>query len=337
MSTVNFCNICKHSGPTPAVEAAWVRSNVRAFAGERFYVWRCGECGSLHARDEVDLAHYYADYPFHHLPDDWRTRACYDNQLRRLERAGLQRDHRILDYGCGGGSFVEHLKLRGYHDVTGYDAYSDRFGDASVLEQRYDCVFAQDLIEHVPAPHVLLDDFERLVVPGGIIAIGTPNASALSLDDPERTIHALHMPYHRHILSTQALLDVGEQRGWQLDRYYASEYGNTRVPFINSPFMFFYMRLFDNSIDSLFDPPKMLPLLLRLPLTLFWGLCGYFLAKDTDIMAVFRKPAEHAAIVPDRTLAELGAFNRQRSSAATIAGSPVRRVRRATRATSAPS
>lgn len=284
------CNVCLNEGAALIAEEAWVRSNVRAFSDEVFRVWRCSECSSIHAGEDVDLPRYYADYPFHSLPVDWRTRAVYDNQLRRLKRAGLRPEHTILDYGCGGGDFVRHLKQRGYQHVFGYDEYSEGFADRAVLERNYDCVFAQDLIEHVASPRALLDEFDELAKRGGIIAIGTPNASALDLVEPERTIHALHQPYHRHILSKRALIDCGHGRGWELDRYFASEYGNTPVPFINAPFMFFYMRTLDNSIDSLFESPKWLPLLWRLPLTLFLGFCGYFIAKDTDIMAIFRKP-----------------------------------------------
>ncbi len=263
---------------------------MRAFATERFHVWRCGQCSSIHARDEVDLSRYYAHYPFHCTLDDWRSRAVYDNQLRRLKRVGLRPHHSILDYGCGGGGFVRHLRSRGYRNTDGFDAYSDAFGDRAALGRRYDCVFAQDVIEHVASPHDLLDELEQLTAPGGIIAIGTPNAAAIDLIEPERTVHALHVPYHRHILSKQALLDAGRLRGWWLERYYATEYGNTLVPYLNAPFMSYYMRVLDNSIDCLFEPPRMMPFVLRLPFTLFWGWFGYFFAPETDVMAIFRKP-----------------------------------------------
>ena len=59
---------------------------------------------------------------------------------------------------------------------------------------------------------------------------------------------------------------------------------------MNSRFYLYYTRLFDNSLDALTDPVKVGPLLLRLPLTLFWGFFGYFLARETDVMAVFRRP-----------------------------------------------
>lgn len=281
------CNICRHQGPRLVAEEAWVRSNVRAFAQERFRVWRCGGCKSIHAHDEVDLTPYYAKYPFHNLPADWRLRVCYDNQLRRLRRAGLLPQHTLLDFGCGDGSFVRYLRERGY-TAYGFDAYSEGWNDPNALQHSYDCVFAQDLLEHVASPHDLLDTFERLTVPGGLIAIGTPNASALSLSDPEPTIHALHLPYHRHIFSAEALIAVGNQRSWTLSEYYGSEYANTKIPFINSAFTFYYLGLLDNSIDALFEPPQLSPLVRRLPMTLFLGLCGSLLAKDTDVMALFR-------------------------------------------------
>lgn len=280
------CVVCGSGAPG---EEAFIRSNVRAFAQEKFAVWRCDSCGSIHARDEVDLAHYYAKYPFFSLPVDWRLKLMYDHQLKRLERSGLRRDHRILDYGCGGGNFVRHLQRAGYENVTGFDEYSKNFSDRAALDIEYDCVLSQDVIEHVPSPGGLLDDFRRLVRPGGVIAVGTPNAAAIDLSRPERYVHALHLPYHRHILSKQALIGAGERRGLKLLRYYPTQYANTLFPFLNSSFYLYYMNLFDNSLDALIEPPRVLPLLLRLPLTLFWGLTGYFFAEETDVMAVFRR------------------------------------------------
>jgi len=242
--------------------------------------------GSIHAQDDVDLAHYYARYPFFALPDDWRLRALYDNQLRRLRRAGIGPEHRILDYGCGDGGFVRHLRRRGFRQAFGYDRYAPMFNDASVLNEAYDCVISQDVLEHVVTPGEFLDELDQLVVPGGVIALGTPNAEAIRLD---RHLHALHAPYHRHILSKRALLLAGSKRGWRLERYYRTQYANTLLPFLNSRFYLYYMSVCDNAIDCLMESPRVLPLLTRLPWTLFWGLFGFFFAEETDVMLLFRR------------------------------------------------
>jgi SAM-dependent methyltransferase len=283
------CAACEESGSDLAGEHARIPSNVRAFRTEFFEVWRCERCRSLHASDDLDLAPYYAQYPFHSLPDDARMKIMYDNQLRRLRRAGLRREHRILDYGAGGGAFVRHLAARGFQHVAGYDRYSASFNDASALAGRYDCVISQDVLEHVPVPAAMLDELGRLVEPGGLIAIGTPNADAIDLRHPDEYVHALHLPYHRHIFSKQALLSAGTRRGWAVVRYYRTQYANTRVPFLNSRFYLYYMRLCDNSLDCLMEQPRALPLLARLPITLFWGFFGSLFAPETDVMALFRR------------------------------------------------
>lgn len=283
------CAVCLSRGADIMTEQTPVRSNVRKFQDERFVVWRCKHCGSIHARDEVDLAHYYAHYPFHALPMDWRMRLMYENQLSRLRKAGLRKEHRILDYGCGGGDFIRFLKEKGYESAFGYDEYSEAFSDVSLLESTFDCVFSQDLIEHVASPRDLVDKFDALARPGGIIAVGTPNATAIDLSHPDSFRHTLHEPYHRHIYSKSSLLSLGKDKAWELTAYYPTQYANTPFPFLNSAFYLYYMTLFDDTLDVLVEPPKLLPLILRFPLTLFWGFFGYFFARETDVMVMFRR------------------------------------------------
>ena len=244
------CSVCDAT-TSGEVEEARVRSNVRKFAHETFAVWRCPSCLSIHARDEVDLAHYYSDYPFHKLSEttvDWMLQAMYGNLLSRLRAAGVTENTRLLDYGCGSGLFLSYLRERGFSDAQGYDEYSERFADKSVLAEPFDCVLAQDVIEHVPDPQAFVRLVHGLTKPGGVIALGTPNAEAIDLKQPEARVHTLHQPYHRHILSKRALQGLGKDLGWELLEYYPTMYANTRVPGVNSAFVNHYFACLDNRI-----------------------------------------------------------------------------------------
>jgi 2-polyprenyl-3-methyl-5-hydroxy-6-metoxy-1,4-benzoquinol methylase len=283
------CVVCARETPSGSVEQARVPSNVRRFSSEEFSYWRCRHCQSIHARDDVDLSHYYARYPFHDLPSDWRFNAMHARQLARLRRAGLERSHKILDYGCGSGQFVRFLRAKGYSKARGFDNYREEYKARSVLDETYDCIISQDVIEHVPSPNVLLAEFEGATEEGGIIAIGTPNASAIDLERPRDFVHAIHAPYHRHILSREALVAAGTRHGLALSRFYATMYTNTRVPFLNEAFYRYYGRLLDDTLDVAAEPVQSGALLRRLPLTLFWGLFGSFFSRHTDVMVVFRK------------------------------------------------
>jgi SAM-dependent methyltransferase len=285
------CVVCERETAASSVEEASVASNVRAFSKETFALWRCPNCKSIHARDDVDLGHYYAQYPFHDIKMDWMLHAMYTNQLARLKRAGLDRSHKILDYGCGSGHFVHFLQSEGYENVRGFDEYSDSYKDRSVLEDRYDCIISQDVIEHVPAPHALLTEFQRLTREGAVVAIGTPNASAIDLKRPADFVHTIHAPYHRHILSREALVQSGGRHGMKLDRFYPTMYTNTPVPFLNEAFYQYFTRFTDGTLDATIERPPgaMLLLVLAAPVTLFIGLFGALFSRHTDVMAVFRR------------------------------------------------
>jgi 2-polyprenyl-3-methyl-5-hydroxy-6-metoxy-1,4-benzoquinol methylase len=282
------CNVCDERRPLAQCEQASVRSNVRKFRAERFAFWRCPRCRSLHARDAVDLAHYYAGYPSFPESIDRRLRTGYANLLERLTAAGLQKQHRILDYGCGSGAFVRFLRARGYELARGYDAYAAAFADPSALQARYDCVISQDVIEHVDDPRALLRRFDELALPGGLIAIGTPDAAAIDLSDPEDYVHALHAPYHRHILASAALREQAAALGWTLVCYYSTMYGNTLIPGENQRGGLHYLRCHDDCLDLLTEPMRFDSWRLYTPLTAFFVLFGYFFDRHTDVMFTFR-------------------------------------------------
>ncbi|MEE9294108.1 MAG: class I SAM-dependent methyltransferase [Phycisphaerae bacterium] len=284
------CNLCSDPDTLDhSSEVATIASNVRKFKSERFTVWRCRSCRSIHARDAVDLDRYYAGYPFHRQRLDWKLRAVYRSIIRRLKRAGVSRDHHILDYGCGSGHLVTFLKSKGYLNAAGYDAYSENFWDPAVLEGKYLCIIAQDLIEHVDDPRSILRTFDDLAQPGAVIFIGTPNADAIDLDHAERHIHTLHQPFHTHMFSKDALVQAGGRIGWALDKIYMTNYTNTLVPCLNLRFGLHYAACFDNTIDLAFERFHISRKLLS-PRSLYLAFFGYFRPPQADITAVFRKP-----------------------------------------------
>jgi hypothetical protein len=128
-----------------------------------------------------------------------------------------------------------------------------------------------------------------LLAPGGLLAIGTPNASAIDLRNPEKYVHTLHQPYHRHILSKTALLRLGISFAWSLLRYHGSSYVNTRIPFINVRFLLHYLTCRDRTFDAAFEPVQ--PSLRMIsPRGLFLGFFGSLFAPETDVMVMYRYP-----------------------------------------------
>jgi 2-polyprenyl-3-methyl-5-hydroxy-6-metoxy-1,4-benzoquinol methylase len=291
---VPTCNICEET--SSEVEESRVRSNCRKFGDQMFRIWRCPKCHSVHAGDEVDLAEAYRDYPYHLVgqsSNEWLLKGGYKNLLNRLRKVGLKREHKLLDYGCGGGGFLRFARSKGYN-VEGFDEYSEHFNDPRVIEAQYDFVLSQDVIEHVVEPWEHLRTLSRLAVPGGIVAIGTPNAELVDMQNPTLLIHALHQPYHRHIFSKRALVSLGERLNWQFVRSYAKMYAETLMPGMNGRFFDYYTQLGDNTLDFALEPLHWKLPKLYTPIALFWAFFGYFFVPEDSLMVVYRTAEAHA-------------------------------------------
>ncbi len=141
----------------------------------------------------------YAENHFWRLNDKTRVKensvyydAIYDALLPP------ERSARILDIGCGGGHFLHYLVRKGYRNVEGIDIAPGlvefvrteiwpavHAGDAlEFLDAHpgaYDCLAANDFIEHLAKPRIvrfLFLCFDALA-PGGRLLIKTPNMGNL--------------------------------------------------------------------------------------------------------------------------------------------------------------
>jgi len=288
--TPQHCPICLRAG-IPA-ETQRVRCNVRRFRDRSFDVWRCAHCRSLHCEKVTDLAEYYEGYPIRKQELDYFLRAWYRVILKRLTDAGLRKQDQILDYGCNQGLFIRFLQDNGYRNCSGYDPFVEQFKSSDVLQAKYDLVVSLDVIEHDEAPREFLERLASLLKPGGRLCLETPNAAGIVLADTEEYLHALHVPYHVHILSERALADLCEQQGLAHVATYDRWYMDSWLPGTARRLFESLMKWGDNDLDSGYEPPR-LGLFFRHPVLFFYLFFGYFVpaGKSDHMMMILASRA----------------------------------------------
>ncbi|MCC5610260.1 class I SAM-dependent methyltransferase [Nostoc sp. CHAB 5834] len=185
------CSICDYRvDPIDKSACATFPCSIRAFKDEKFQVWRCPDCQTIHCLDVVDLDHYYAKYAIFQTELTWTYRFVYGNLYRQLKKHGFSKSGSLLDYGCGTNAlFVQYLQEQGFTNTYGYDPYGtkDGFGNPTTLQRGpFDYILLQDVIEHVEDPNALLSELDSLLAPGGYILIGTPNAANIDVNQPDQ-------------------------------------------------------------------------------------------------------------------------------------------------------
>ncbi|NEQ68425.1 MAG: class I SAM-dependent methyltransferase [Symploca sp. SIO2D2] len=289
------CVICGYKIPQEdsPFSTAKVFCNVRAFQQESFTVWRCPDCQTIHSLEIVDLNFYYAEYPFAGATLNFPLRLCYQNLLQQLTSNGFSPKHRFLDYGCANGLFIQYLQTQGFEHCHGYDPYADPqgLGNPQILQQRFDYILLQDVIEHVEIPQTLLVKLDQLLKPGGYILIGTPNASHINLLESHRPnyYNSLHVPYHLHIYTPDVLIQLGADRGWQVTQVFDRPFHDTHWFGLNSRAWNFYQALSDGTLNVIFEEIDV-GLALRSPRFWWYALFGYWLSLKTDMAVLFHKP-----------------------------------------------
>jgi 2-polyprenyl-3-methyl-5-hydroxy-6-metoxy-1,4-benzoquinol methylase len=144
----------------------------------------------------------------------------------------IPKDVRILDIGCG---FGESL---GYHQARGCEVYgveadenirrvADKFGfnvhvglfDSAIYQENFfDYVTMSQVIEHVTEPVQTMSGIAKILKPGGVAILSTPNVCGWGARLFSRRWINWHAPYHLHFFTLKSMQLAAQNAGLVLER-----------------------------------------------------------------------------------------------------------------------
>ena len=191
------CGLCGEDDTEKVFDVPVRSDQIGIYVRDSWPVVRCRRCGLVYVNPRIDAAARNAYYEFKNPVDFEFVHAWFVNNAD-LQRATWQRflrviqryclTGRLLDVGCGTGSFLIEAQNSGYtvlgQEVAPYfvkfcraqhglTVYEGDLGTLTLDPASFDCVTAFDVIEHHPNPRQMLRQIRRLLKPGGVIVIST--------------------------------------------------------------------------------------------------------------------------------------------------------------------
>lgn len=135
---------------------------------------------------------------------------------------------RLLDVGCGNGSFLATMRGLGWEvvgvepDAEAAKLAQERFEipvslgtleDARLPDRSFDAVTLCQVIEHLPDPFALLRECRRVLRPGGRVVVITPSFKSLGHHIFSESWRGLEAPRHLHLFSLSTLRTCAERAG----------------------------------------------------------------------------------------------------------------------------
>ena len=239
------CPLCGHADAEPVLEAqdpAPIMSDTTT-EGLWFAVVKCRNCSLQFTNPRPDAstigAFYPADYKPHRRPRkmrlarpmSWWGRVSGRSCPERRGDLPWHGQGRLLDFGCGGGSFLKRMADQGWQ-VTGLDAavgavreVQDQLGLRAIvgslphLELKpcsFDVITMWHSLEHVHDPVGILREAYKLLVPGGKIIVACPNIDSWPYRWFGPSWFGLDLPRHLIHFTPKTLADALASAGFAL-------------------------------------------------------------------------------------------------------------------------
>lgn len=196
---------------------------------EHFAIVRCPACGLGHTTPEPeDLSGYYgpAYYGGRH---SFTARYCTARRGRIL-RDSTRRPGKILDIGCGDGSFLSAVEREGW-SVTGTEMggaaeLSKKIGidvRDSLEEARdrgpFDAITMWHTLEHFRDPKAIVAAVRGLLAEDGVFIVAVPDAAGLQATVFKEKWFHLDVPRHLYHFTRGSLDGLLQSSGFVVERW----------------------------------------------------------------------------------------------------------------------
>ncbi|HPX96401.1 MAG: class I SAM-dependent methyltransferase [Syntrophomonadaceae bacterium] len=235
----NRCIIC---GSYESVPLFKLRDFRLDNSTENFPYYKCRVCGLIFQNPQISpetiVDHYNNDEIYCSATSD-KGFAKVLNTYGLKKRAGvvlrLAKSGRLLDVGCGSGSFIAYLDKKSKFQVVGTEinkkhvrmlknekGFDVRYGnleDIGFENSEFDVVTMWDVIEHVNDPHRLLHEIRRLVIPNGYLVIRVPNGDSLDFKLFGKHWAGLDAPRHFYVFNLDTLTQLLNIHGFEILKF----------------------------------------------------------------------------------------------------------------------
>lgn len=138
---------------------------------------------------------------------------------------------KLLDVGCGGGRFLNRMRQCGWQvEGTDFDEQavrkvSARYGikthvgdltQCALPADSFDVVTMSQTIEHLYDPQATLRESMRILKPGGLLVMTTPNALSLGAAEFGPYWRGWEAPRHLHLFSVSSLRQLTQRAGFEV-------------------------------------------------------------------------------------------------------------------------
>jgi len=233
------CYLCGSDQWTPLVEAP---DQAAKSEGLWFAVVQCKRCGLCFTNPRPSPSSigqfYHADYE-PHQPRKLSKQAWFGPPLNSRKRRHRDRrlelpwhgQGRLLDFGCGRGSFMQRMHERGWK-VTGLDfsaravhRIQNHLGLPTLLgslphpelaPKSFDVITMWQSLEHVHHPQEILRQANELLVSAGRLFVAVPNIDSQAFRWFGPAWYGLDLPRHLTHFSPVTLQVMIERAGFQV-------------------------------------------------------------------------------------------------------------------------
>lgn len=138
---------------------------------------------------------------------------------------------KLLDVGCGGGRFLNRMKKRGWQvegidfDAQAIEKAIARYGikahvgdlaQCALPSNSFDVITMSQTIEHLYEPNATLIESLRILKPGGLLVMTTPNANSIGAGEFGAFWRGWEAPRHLHLFSVESLRRLTQRAGFEV-------------------------------------------------------------------------------------------------------------------------